>query len=339
MAHDLVSTWNPRVGAAGDDLYNVPGAYKLDGTLDTGDFSDILFGDASSYSTIPTIAEIAAGIGINQVIALVNRRIKNYNAQFSTSTTAQAYLTGTKAKAADIASVNNKINAMRQLEGLPSYTFPTSEEIAARRIRGTHLAHWRKALAISGILTPTIEATSSGFYSGQDIYVRTDNPYATPSSESFVNEGFGNLNCGQVNTVTTTWNRKRMRFAAQIPDWLSDASWIVSASAFLRADSIVGSLDVRCYTCAASQIPWSLSPAYAGSMYHTDNDEGAWSLAGLPAIPSLAVAAAHVSPFAGSYCCWIAATADDVAGNAVQGYLLSSNAGGFNSWMTIDLGA
>ncbi len=84
--YDLISTWSPRVGASGDDLYNMP------------DETEYEFG-AVSYSVPPTIAEIDAGDHINQIIAAYNRRAYYYNLTFGTTLKIFPYLYDSSAMA------------------------------------------------------------------------------------------------------------------------------------------------------------------------------------------------------------------------------------------------
>jgi hypothetical protein len=74
--------WNPRVSDTGDDFYNLPGAVKLDTTQDTGNPSRIDAGDYSGFDVCPTIAQLNASSGVNQVIGAYNRRAYNFASSF-----------------------------------------------------------------------------------------------------------------------------------------------------------------------------------------------------------------------------------------------------------------
>jgi len=170
MAYDLV-TWSPRVGSSGDDKYNVLGAKKIDGSQDTGLPSRIDAG-SSSYSSTPTISEINAGSGINQVIALYNRRQAQMNAIMNGTPTPISYLTSndTRIVALKFTDLYNAIGSLRSTEGFTAYTFPTSEVAAGKIVLGTHLAHARKALAIAGVQTRTLKKWARD---------RLESPYGT----------------------------------------------------------------------------------------------------------------------------------------------------------------
>jgi hypothetical protein len=77
MGFDLV-TWSPRIGATGDDAYDIPGATRMDGTVDTSVEHTRVEAGSSSFSDTPTIAEINASSHWNQLIAALNRRIIRY---------------------------------------------------------------------------------------------------------------------------------------------------------------------------------------------------------------------------------------------------------------------
>ncbi len=293
MGYDLV-TWSPRVGAAGDDVYNVPGAIKLDGTMDTGNASRIERG-SNAFSTTPTIAEINASSGLNQVIGLINRRIRRYNTLFGLS-------------------IFNRINTVRLTEGFASYVFPTAEVATGKAIRGTHLAHMRKALRISGVLTSgNIVVATGSRYSN---YVRFDNPYLTTESESYPGSGEADGSaagsCGKSHfglSVTRT-SRQRYLFQYAIPDWATAAD---SANFHLDVNTEIETLEAvttEVYRSNTDDFPAVLTPAYGGSAYNTNNLVGS---AAAPSSNDFAVAAADVVARAGGRLCFIVGTANEIA--------------------------
>lgn len=79
MGYDIVTTWSPRVGPTGDDKYNLP------------DESDVDKG-VSVFSSPPTVAELNAASGINQIIAAYNRRAHFQNTCFGHSLRIFPYL-------------------------------------------------------------------------------------------------------------------------------------------------------------------------------------------------------------------------------------------------------
>jgi len=159
MAYDLV-TWSDRVGASGDNKYNMLGATKLDGSVDTGNPTRIYAG-TSTFSSPPTIAEINAAGGINQVIALFNRRVSQLNTLRNGSiVSAFSYqASDTRVTTAALSALFTAINNLRVGEGFATYaSFPSLS--ANTVMKGSALAHARKALAISGV--QTIELSTLG---------------------------------------------------------------------------------------------------------------------------------------------------------------------------------
>lgn len=65
---DLI-TWSPRVGSSGDDAYD-PGPFRVDA------------GSTAGYSSTPTVDEVNAGSGINQIVAEIKRRRASPNSAF-----------------------------------------------------------------------------------------------------------------------------------------------------------------------------------------------------------------------------------------------------------------
>ena len=165
MAYDLV-TWSPRISASGDDKYNVLGGTKLDASIDTGLPTRIDAGDSSSYSSTPTISEINAGSGLNQVIAAINRRAAVHNSLFGTTIPVLSYIApDVRISAAKFLEIQTGINNVRRTEGFTSngsFTTP----VAGNRILGTSIAEMRKALAISGTFAP--HATTHTAYDAAD---------------------------------------------------------------------------------------------------------------------------------------------------------------------------
>lgn len=217
MSFDLV-TWAPRVGSSGDNLYNVPGATKLDGTLDTGAPCSVQAADVSGFSATPTIAQLNASSGFNQVAGAYNRRALTYNSRFGTALVSASYVAvGNQPAAADFTGLLSKINTMRAAEGWAggSLAWPISTPTAGGIIRGHHLAFLRKALAISGTFNMTPWASNSA------VDQRTDSPtYGTKTAESIISST--NSQVGQIfNSGLGTYTRDRSIINFQCPEWLA----------------------------------------------------------------------------------------------------------------------
>jgi hypothetical protein len=250
------------VGGSGDDLYNVPGAIKLDASQDTGNQTRIDVGDASGFDATPTIAQLNASSGLNQVIGALNRRILNYNATFGTTATTLSYLSAdAKITASNFTAINNKINTLRTTEGFATYTF--SSPSTNTSIKGIHLANMRKALAISGTLTPVYNAWAG--------YIRHDSPYGTLSSESLYTGG-SEIPVGQ-SVASSIYYRYRYMIAFKIPEWLSDAGMISTAVYTRRMYRKYGSPVLNLYSSNTDDVPYGTSDAY-----NTDNLEATFDL-------------------------------------------------------------
>ncbi len=242
MGFDLV-TWAPVIGGSGDNVYNVPGATKLDNTLDTtGGPCGVDAGDSSGFLTIPTIAQLNASSGINQVIGLYNRRAGQYNSAFGTSLTIMAYLAaGVKPKATDFTNLFTNISTLRTQEGwtASAIAWPNTTPTAGRAIRGDHVAYLRKALAIAGTIKLS-DPNGGLFYNN----LRDDNPYGTPVSE--LNAGSGGFFVNQTPSPSLpTVERRRGVFVYQVPAWLT-------------ANISTANMSININTASAQSPAWTL---------------------------------------------------------------------------------
>jgi hypothetical protein len=193
-----LTTWNPRRGSVGDAKYEVSGGTLIDGTVDAGPQEPIDSGRAD-YSPIPTLPEIAAGSGLNQVNALW-RRIYARLAQAAIPGQSMPGLLpflnqGDEYRASDLLSLQAQIASMRLAYGLPTYTaFPGSAEyVQGMPIKGAHLAHLRKALALDGPAVVSVPVYyfwnyANGSDSVLTTILRSDYPYNTPYAVDFLNK-------------------------------------------------------------------------------------------------------------------------------------------------------
>jgi len=151
-------TWSPRIGTTGDDVYNIPGATKLDDTKDTGVQQRIRAG-SSSFSSPPTLAQLNSSSHLNQIIGLTNRRITLYNQANGTTNPTQSYVAiGGKILASQLSQARSQIDLLRQLEGnyAPfswSSNWPTDDPPF---IKGRYFSEMRKALIIPVTNTTTL---------------------------------------------------------------------------------------------------------------------------------------------------------------------------------------
>ena len=327
MGFDLV-TWAPRVGSTGDDVYNVPGGTKLDGSVDTGGPCTVQAGDSSGFSATPTVAQLNASSGINQVIGLYNRRALMFNAAFGTSLATIAYIvSGTMPKATDFTNILTKINTLRggsagTNEGWTggNLAWPISTPTAGQPIMGHHLAFLRKALAISG----TMVCNNGGAKMWQ--YTRNDSPYGTGTSESQTsNAGF---NVGQITGPPITRSRTICNF--RVPDFVS--AGLTSATLGIQFTSpSAGSpaWNYNVYSANSDVSAPSLTPAYGGT-YYTANSalEGSFN-ATLGTAQNLSITAAHVQSRANGYMGFLCVSSREFAGTVATATEDAASAGSF----------
>src|SRR6185436_16447902 len=132
-----LQTWGPRVGSSGDDRY------------DPGDTVPWTAG-LNSFSSLPSIAEINASDGLNQIIAERNRRLKlKVDTQGTGSYSALAYVdTDTINLASLLNTLKTDIDTIRSQDELSAFSWTafsvSSSSIALRQ----QILELRKALAI-----------------------------------------------------------------------------------------------------------------------------------------------------------------------------------------------
>jgi hypothetical protein len=268
MGFDLV-TWSPRVGSTGDDQYNLPGATKIDGSLDTGNPTRIDVGDASGFSTIPTIAEINASSGLNQIVGLVNRRRGNANALLGTAFAALPYFTpGAKITYTNIAALQSGVIATRTIDSLEVYpvglwpAYSTGKPIA-----GNLIAHFRKALRISGKYFGTSRYT----YGLREVfYGRRDSPWGTPYSET-VSPPQSYMAGKYFLPVGSQQWRMRILYAQALPEWVvsTEGSAIVHFTPSSYNNALEAGWTLDAYLSDSDDHAWTIG-SYTGWPYNTD---------------------------------------------------------------------
>lgn len=144
---DLI-TWSPRVGATGDDRYNVP----ADSVIEAG---------SSSYSDPPTLEEVNAGSGVNQIIAEHNRRCAFYDASSvlclgsgASGATIGYVSSNTVITAAAFSTWRTNINTVMAVENKAAFSWTSPSPAAQVKIRKDSGAVFdmRKALATDSFL-------------------------------------------------------------------------------------------------------------------------------------------------------------------------------------------
>lgn len=122
---DLV-TWNPRVGASGDDRYAWPPEARL-------------FAGPSVFSNPPTLQEVNAASGLNQLVGeTARRRYLQATGFFQGDVQTSRTLLGL---------LMSGIGSTRNLEGRPTFPFTKTSWNKDEAFRAQHLLEMRKALA------------------------------------------------------------------------------------------------------------------------------------------------------------------------------------------------
>lgn len=328
MGYDL-NWWFPRVGDSGDDKYNVPGATKLDDSVDTGEQTRFAVGDSGCYSSTPTPEELGSGSDVNQVIAAIRMRMGTYNAAFGTSMTLPNYWNeDTKYSNTDWTTLANAINTLRAAEGFAAYTFPTV--LSTNYVLGKHLAHLRKALRISGTMT----LTSTHLYDNGTtyrwglFYARKDNLDDTPNAEAFqVLRGYTLDGAYRDNQSGFHW-RYRTLISWKIAPWYRGADSITMRFPFTN---IGNSVYPRLYVSDTSDLTASLGTGFNGDAYNTDHEEGDFS-GSIPGNCDASINPADAVGRAGNYLSTITAVPSDVADS---GYTAIEGAWWFNYLQTV----
>ena len=144
--------WNPRLGTTGDDIYNIPGGTKLDGTKDnTNPSTLIIAGNYFPYALDPTVAQLQAAdsLGINQILGVLNHFCQQKSLSNIAYTSKNAPIIWNLLHSAKV-----QIDAVRAAYGMTAFPWSsiwTSSPTAGVRspILGSHFAELRKALNIS----------------------------------------------------------------------------------------------------------------------------------------------------------------------------------------------
>lgn len=123
---DLI-TWSPRVGSTGDDRYD-PGEVPL------------VDGSSSFSGAYPTMAEVNASSGLNQIILELKRRFMGPS----------CVTDGARHVASLLATMKSNADDVRGLYELPAYSW-TASYVAGNRSVRLQIADLRKALAVDHI--------------------------------------------------------------------------------------------------------------------------------------------------------------------------------------------
>jgi len=267
MPYDQI-VFSPRAGAVGDLVYGIPGATLIDGSIDAGAPTRIDAGSAAGFSATPTLPELTASSHLNQVIGLYNHRVLKMNSLYGMALATQAYLASdAQFTAAVCITFQGKINTLRAAEGFTTYVFPNDFGSVWNVRRGKTLSHLRKALAIPDSYYVPVSGS---------IYIRRDTPYLTPFSEQFLSTSPPSNQAEFITAgkwVAAQLNRFRTLIAVAARDYgRAIASVQMEVRLFTHSGGEAYNLTV--YRSNSADIPVSITPAYAGDAYNTNNVEG-----------------------------------------------------------------
>lgn len=164
----------------------------------------------NSFSSPPTIAEINASSWINQIIALVNRRM--YQTIVSPSYYSY-YSNGQYLSASQLESIKTTINAVRTNCNLSSFSF-TGTFHQGDKVSAARLTELKTALNFSSLTK--INSNGDRFWSASEaIYNGTQT--------GIVNRAYANDDLGK-HCFTTSITRSRLGMNFSIPSWIVNSS-------------------------------------------------------------------------------------------------------------------
>jgi len=157
-------TWSPRVGASGEDAYR-------------WGVNNLVNAETTAYSTPPTLAQVNAGSGLNQILA----ELKRQGGGAGLGYTSTANLLGVTF----LNALKGGVDALRTSLGrgvFPWTVWPISNVLL---LRDQHLYELRRAL-----VEPVVVNASTAFYiQGQDLVDKTLEPPYPPLSAKTCTSG------------------------------------------------------------------------------------------------------------------------------------------------------
>lgn len=291
---DLI-TWNPRVGATGDDRYNI-------------DLNTAIGAGSSSYSSPPTISEINAGSGINQIIAEVNRRCGESDDALvqngSISTVAYIAAGG----AISLLALTAKIDLIRENEDQAYFSTATGQ--TGQAIRGAWVAAMREALSLDYISVyldksdHNFETYSSPVRRQMDCYLKREDSFYPPTTTSVFPDI--NFRCGQRGSAGPTYGKYRPYFFFRIPAIPSLGDALLS----IHSDGDFSSQDFNMNLYRANS---HLAPLGTGDWGNLDNLEDSIASSSWPSDSRLTLDVDHTAINGSSGLTYILASDREVA--------------------------
>lgn len=323
MGFDLVN-WSPIIPA--DPNYSIQGATKIGGVVDTANERVAVnvktppsFTASDSWSTIKNVLNLS--VGYNQAIGLLNARILKYNLQYNSSVLLPlSYLQpGQFAKNFHVGLITSAITTLRNLEGLPPYSWSTipSGPVNGSKQYGAYLSDIRRALRISGVLTLYMDQQSSpGAANGQ--YKAIDFAYNSSSRPAFNQIAYNTVSgatLGKNAAPSPEMDRYRLAQQFVIPGWLTGG--IQSAKLNLNILSKTTTLESGFkFVIYSSNTDDHLFPS--GFLYNTNNLENSalGSVAGTGP-QDYSINPNSIYNMAGKYLCLILGSDMEIAGIGV----------------------
>ena len=224
-------------------------------------------GSSSGFSAVPTIAQLNACSGINQVIGYYNRRAQNWNNEFGTSLGVLSYISQPlRIKAAEINTINSAIALLRTAEGFGVYPFDASHIVIGKPALALHVNDMRKALRIAG-------AWSQQKMNPNTIsYVQANNPYKTPITPPPAVESLSSYAYAGKIYGLSHMTRERTTPYYPIPDWYLTgyATGIQMSFQVNSFDQDLEGFTLQLNQQAADNYLQSLLPAFGGYAYQID---------------------------------------------------------------------
>jgi hypothetical protein len=284
MALDEI-VWQPCLGTVGDDKYNLPGATKIGGSVDTSSFTGALVyaGDATMYPALPaspTLLQINASSHWNQAIGYHNyRAIRLNNTTGGTTVPTVPYFTPDKRiLASDISTLQNALINLRGAGGEQwDVTGPFTPTVQQNKIiYGYHLAEIRKILQLSGTMTIKFQGIAQTMISAE--YVRQDTVYpSVPFSETTLTSDYNTAGFLGVS-INPPYNMSRTRASIHFPVPYFCIAANLIAQPILNSPSITvgsttlnGAITMNVSTSNTDDHLLSLGSGYNGYAYNNDN--------------------------------------------------------------------
>ncbi len=330
-----IPAWNPCVGSSGNARFDIPGAIPLAGGS-PADFLDDRPVDrgSSGYSALPTLGQIDAGAGWNQVIAYLQRQkqlMDTYSLSNMGAVLQPAFLAGDRrvshydiadnsSSTASPAYMRAQVDDIRRQWGLPAWTWvygppvATDISLSAFPMRGVDLAEVRQALEPTNLLGK-MDLT-------QQVY-NTSNIQRARVREVGVSKNLGRtgsyvaatttilrigiVRTGSGNGGTGDFYRTVLYF--YVPEWLDDAGFINTVELKGNVGTLIGSPGtITFYNCTNQTQP------IAGSDF-TAIGTSIGSMAGASGAFTVSIPAADVVACADGLFKIIARAANDAAWN------------------------